>query len=81
MHEPQAGIFSLGDAAHLFLEFTLNPGAQPRRLVESAVGLHEPFTTVGAMNLVLGFRPTLWREVAPNDARRCERLQRATGRH
>jgi putative iron-dependent peroxidase len=67
MDAPQPGIFALSDTAHVFLEFTLNPGARERRLVELAVGLHEPYTTVGGMNLVLGFRPELWRGLAPND--------------
>ena len=67
MHVPQTGIFSLGDAAHLFLEFSLRPGAAPRALVEGAASFHEPRTTVGGMNLVVGFRPELWRALAPED--------------
>jgi putative iron-dependent peroxidase len=68
MDAPQPGIFALSDAAHIFLEFTLNSNAPARRLVELAVGLHEPYTTVGGINLVLGVRPDLWRALAPNDA-------------
>lgn len=67
MHVPQAGIFALGDAAHVFLELTLNQGVPASRLVEVAAGLHDPYTTVGAINLVLGFRPELWRAVAPDE--------------
>lgn len=67
MHFPQTGIFALGDAAHLFLEFSALDGAGVRQLVEAAASFHEPRTTVGGMNLVVGFRPELWRKVAPDD--------------
>lgn len=63
----QTGIFALGDAAHLFLEFALNPNSTTIRLIEEAASFHEPRTTVGGMNLVVGFRPELWRAAAPND--------------
>jgi porphyrinogen peroxidase len=65
---PQTGIFALGDAAHLFLEFYKRPEIPARSLIEAAASFHEPRTTVGGMNLVVGFRPELWREVAPHDA-------------
>jgi putative iron-dependent peroxidase len=67
MITPQTGIFSLGDAAHIYLEFTLTPGADPAALVTTVVDIHEPRTTVGGVNLVIGFRPELWRSVAPDD--------------
>jgi putative iron-dependent peroxidase len=31
-------------------------------------GLREPRTTMGGVNLVAGFRPELWRSVAPEEA-------------
>jgi putative iron-dependent peroxidase len=65
---PQTGIFALGDAAHLFLEFSRARGVDARALVEAAASFHEPRTTVGGNNLVVGFRPELWRRVAPDDA-------------
>jgi putative iron-dependent peroxidase len=61
---PQTGIFSLGDAAHIYLEFTLKPGADPATFVKTVVDIHEPRTTVGGVNLVIGFRPELWRSVS-----------------
>jgi len=64
---PQTGIFALGDAAHLFLEFSKAPGVDPLRLLQAAASFHEPRTTVGGMNLVVGFRPELWRGIAPED--------------
>jgi putative iron-dependent peroxidase len=67
MITPQTGIFSLGDAAHIYLEFTLTPGTDPAALVTTVVDIHEPRTTVGGVNLVIGFRPELWRSVAPDD--------------
>ena len=65
---PQTGIFALGDAAHTFLEFTLVAAIDERRFVQAIVDIHEPHTTVGGVNLVVGFRPELWRAVAPDDA-------------
>ena len=64
---PQTGIFALGDAAHTFLELSLVGGVDRRRFVQAIVDVHEPHTTVGGVNLVIGFRPELWRDVAPGD--------------
>lgn len=67
MPTPQTGIFALGDAAHIYLEFTLKPGADRARVVQTVVDVHEPHSTVGGANAVIGFRPELWRAVAPDD--------------
>jgi porphyrinogen peroxidase len=64
MATPQTGIFSLGDAAHIYLEFSLLPGSEPAQFVKAVVDIHEPRTTVGGVNLVVGFRPELWRGVS-----------------
>lgn len=63
----QFGIFALGDASHGFFEFALRPGASPAELVQTVADLRPPHTTVGGANLVVGFRPELWRAVAPDD--------------
>jgi putative iron-dependent peroxidase len=63
----QAGIFALGTPSHAYLEFDAHEGAGPR-LVTAIASLHEPRTTMGGVNLVTGFRPELWRAVAPDDA-------------
>jgi len=68
MGAPQSGIFSLGDTAHLYLEFVLEHPGSARRLLEKVAAFHEPRTTVGGMNLVIGVRPELWRSEAPDDA-------------
>jgi putative iron-dependent peroxidase len=65
---PQTGIFALGDASHTYLEFSLNGDAAPAELVTKIVDIHEPHTTVGGANFVIGFRPELWRRVAPDCA-------------
>jgi putative iron-dependent peroxidase len=67
MATPQTGIFALGDAAHIYLEFSVPPGTDAERFVREVVSIHEPRTTVGGVNIVIGFRPELWRSVAPND--------------
>jgi putative iron-dependent peroxidase len=64
----QTGIFALGDAAHGFFEFALQDGADPTALVKTVADLRPPRTTVGGVNQVVGFRPELWRSVAPHDA-------------
>ncbi|GAA5119617.1 Dyp-type peroxidase [Pseudonocardia adelaidensis] len=60
----QPGIFALGTPEHGYLEFDLAPGAEPVALVSAAAGLVEPLSTTGGVNLVVGFRPELWAEVA-----------------
>jgi putative iron-dependent peroxidase len=68
MSTPQSGIFALGTASHAYLELDARePGAAPE-LVTAVASLREPRTTMGGVNLVAGFRPELWREVAPDDA-------------
>lgn len=67
MATPQTGIFALGDAAHIYLEFAVLPGVTPETLVREVIAMHEPGTTVGGVNQVIGFRPEVWRAVAPDD--------------
>lgn len=68
MAAPQAGIFALGTASHAYLEFDIRGGVDGRVLVDAVAGLREPRTTMGGVNLVAGFRPELWRAVAPEEA-------------
>jgi porphyrinogen peroxidase len=64
---PQNGIFALGTSSHAYLEFDSTGGAAGRDLVTAISSLREPRTTMGGVNLVVGFRPELWRDVVPND--------------
>jgi porphyrinogen peroxidase len=64
----QSGIFALGTSSHSYLEFDLHAGSNPLTLVQLIAGLGEPRMTTGGVNLVVGFRPTLWARVAPEDA-------------
>jgi porphyrinogen peroxidase len=68
MANPQAGIFALGTASHAYLELDASGEADPADLVHAVGSLREPRTTMGGVNLVAGFRPELWRDVAPKDA-------------
>jgi putative iron-dependent peroxidase len=68
MSTPQGGIFALGTSSHAYLEFDALAGQGGRGLVDTISALREPWTTMGGVNLVAGFRPELWREVAPDDA-------------
>src|SRR6266498_5873035 len=65
---PQGGIFALGTASHAYLEFNASAADGGPALVAAIAALREPRTTMGGVNLVAGFRPELWREVAPEDA-------------
>ena len=66
MATPQPGIFALGTASHAYLEFDAT--GDRRALVELVASLREPRTTIGGVNLVSGFRPSLWRSVAESPA-------------
>jgi putative iron-dependent peroxidase len=65
---PQTGIFALGTPAHCYLEFDLLTGADPGPAVAAVAGLTEPRTTMGGVNLVLGYRPELWSGLQPDHA-------------
>jgi porphyrinogen peroxidase len=65
---PQSGIFALGTASHAYLEFDAVGNAAPSDLVRLVASLREPRTTMGGVNLVVGFRPELWRDASPLDA-------------
>src|SRR5262250_1528809 len=66
MASPQTGIFALGTASHAYLE--LDAAGDAAALVAAVACLREPRTTMGGVNLVAGFRPELWKQVAPEDA-------------
>ena len=65
MHVAQSGIFALGTGSHSYLEFDLLESAEPLAMVQPIANLREPRTTTGGVNLVAGFRPSLWERVAP----------------
>lgn len=67
MRSGQSGIFSLGTASHVYLEWDARDAAHARDLVAAIAALQAPQTTVEGINLVAGFRPELWRQVAPGD--------------
>src|SRR3954451_13133724 len=66
MKTPQAGIFALGTASHAYLEFDALDQSYSEQLVAAVSALREPRTTIGGVNLVVGFRPELWNQVAPD---------------
>jgi putative iron-dependent peroxidase len=67
MRTAQSGIFALGNPSHAYLEFDVLQGKSRRDLVATVSSFREPRTTMGGVNLVVGFRPELWNEVAPED--------------
>jgi len=68
MATPQTGIFALGTASHAYLEMDLLPGADASTTLSTVASLREPRTTIGGVNVVVGFRPELWRSVEPDGA-------------
>jgi putative iron-dependent peroxidase len=66
VRDPQGGIFALGTASHAYLEFDAIAGRA--ELVSAISSLREPRTTMGGVNLVAGFRPSVWAEVMPDEA-------------
>src|SRR5690348_4168095 len=68
MHVAQSGIFALGTSSHAYLEFDLDEQGDPLTFVQAMANLEEPRMTTGGVNLVVGFRPSLWARVAPLDA-------------
>lgn len=67
MHSAQGGIFALGTSAHSYLEFDLDAQGDPLAMVQAVANLREPGMTTGGVNLVVGFRPSLWARIAPGD--------------
>jgi porphyrinogen peroxidase len=68
MYTPQAGIFALGTSSHAYLEFDILDAKNFKQFASTISAIHEPRTTTGGVNFVIGFRPELWRDIAPQDA-------------
>lgn len=68
MYTPQAGIFALGTSSHAYLELDALEAKKRKDLASKVSAIREPRTTTGGVNFVIGFRPELWRDIAPDDA-------------
>ena len=68
MYTSQAGIFALGTSSHAYLEFDLLDAKKYKEFATAITAIHEPRTTTGGVNFVIGFRPELWRTMLPDDA-------------
>jgi porphyrinogen peroxidase len=68
MYTPQAGIFALGTSSHAYLEFDLLEAKTCHEFAAALASIREPRTTTGGVNFVIGFRPELWNDIAPDDA-------------
>lgn len=67
MYTPQAGIFALGTSSHAYLEFDILDAKKNDEFASKISAIREPRTTTGGVNFVIGFRPELWRSLAPED--------------
>jgi putative iron-dependent peroxidase len=68
MYTPQAGIFALGTSSHAYLEFDILDASKGKEFAATISAIREPRTTTGGVNIVIGFRPELWRKIVPEDA-------------
>jgi putative iron-dependent peroxidase len=66
MSNPQAGIFALGTSSHEYLEFDVRDQRDGTKLIAAISALREPRSTIGGVNLVVGFRPELWSQAYPD---------------
>ena len=67
MYTPQAGIFALGTSSDAYLEFDVLDATKHEAFAAKLADIHEPRTTTGGVNFVIGFRPELWRSLVPDD--------------
>ena len=58
----------MGTASHAYLEMDLLPGADASTALSTVASLREPRTTIGGVNVVVGFRPELWAAAVPEGA-------------
>ena len=65
MRTPQPGIFAVGTRSHHHLEFDVH-GDGPA-VVRAILDVREAANSVAGVNVVVGFGPRLWSEVAPDD--------------
>lgn len=66
MTTPQMGIFSLGDTSHSYTEFVLRDGVGAGDAIRAVAAIHDPRKTTEGVNLVVGFRPEMWRALRPD---------------
>src|SRR3984957_3180570 len=71
MHTHQAGIFALGTSSHAHLEFDLVDAKKCSEFASALASIREPRMTTGGVNFVIGFRPELWRDIAPDEGPPC----------
>lgn len=68
MAVPQAGVLALGTSSHAYLELDRRPGADAPALVAALAALTVSIATTGATSVVVGTRPEVWAEAAPDQA-------------
>lgn len=60
MAYPQTGLFSLGENAQAHFELDLRTPQGASELARALLEFDRPHSTVSGVNLVIGFRPSLW---------------------
>lgn len=64
LRTPQPGVLALGTTDHAYLELDLR-GATPEALMAAVGALNADRGATAGTNVVVGFRPDLWRTIAP----------------
>jgi putative iron-dependent peroxidase len=68
MAYPQPGIFSLGENAQAHFELDLHSADLAPALAQAIFEFERPHSTISGVNLVIGFRPSLWAKRCPAHA-------------
>ena len=62
---PQLGVLAFGTTNHAYLELDRLPGLPARALVSAVEAVDATVMTGAGCTVVIGFRPDVWRELAP----------------
>ncbi len=68
MATPQPGIFAQGTRSHRHLEFDLRADVAAADVLAALAPLRQPSVAAGGANIVIGFSPALWRQLASGAA-------------
>ena len=67
MATPQPGIFAFGTRSHYYLEYDIDPTADPDDVLASLRSLREPPVTAGGANIVIGMGRDVWGRLDPDN--------------
>jgi porphyrinogen peroxidase len=68
MATAQPGVFAQGTRSHRHLEFDLSDRVDAATVLPALAALRQPSVSAGGANVVVGFGPQLWRQIAEAEA-------------